>query len=84
MAQLNRPLSEGEIEKLLMTTPTALFHTNIFDAIYEDRHDTVSYVASSGRVQYQTPEFFYWSHVDTSPSDCVWMIPQTVRPWYKR
>lgn len=84
MALLNRPLTKDEIEKLLAATPYALFHSNIFDAIYEARFNVVSYCATANHTQYQTPEVFYWTTADTSPSDCVWMVPGTVREWWQR
>lgn len=84
MALLNRPFTDDEIKKILLATPIALFNASIFDACYEDRHDAVSYTAASDHVQYQTPEVFFWHTTDSSPSDCVWMVPRTVRPWYQR
>lgn len=75
MAQLNRPLTEGEILLLLTSRWAPSLESPFRDLCFTgESHQFVRYDAKLDRVVYEDVQHFYWT--DPSPSDSRWMVPK--------
>lgn len=76
MALINRPMTAVEIRYALAQRHSS-FYNAWTEALENPTPHVVQYHATIDEHTYVSPAMFYWHVRDKSPSDCVWIVPNS-------